>query len=283
MAWMELRYERPETVAQACALLAEMPDQAVVLAGGTDIQIKLRSGELAPSLLVDIKHIPELSAIIWERDGSLSLGSAVTMRQLYENEMVAATYPALAQGAQAVGSLQIRCRGTLGGNLCNASPCMDTAPGLLVLEGRVKLVSAKAEREIPLAQFFAGVKRTHLQPGELCTAIVVPSSSQRLQTAFAKIKRVRGHDLALVNAAAALDPESKTLCAAIGSAAPTPVMTPAIKNVSAKDADLDDVAKRLTAAAFEMIRPIDDVRASAEYRRDMTAFLCRKLVHQLLA
>jgi len=279
---METRYERPETVAAACALLAERPGKAVVLAGGTDLQIKMRSGDLQPALIVDIKHIPELAKIAWSKDGELTIGSAVTMRQLYEDEKIAATYPVLAQGAEAVGSLQVRCRATVGGNLCNASPCMDTAPGLLLLGARLRVASARGEREIPLEQFFAGVKKTNLAPGELCTAIVVPAAAQRLKTAFDKIKRVRGHDLALVNAGAAFDPEQKTLRAAIGSAAPTPVMTASLKNVSAKAADLDDVAKRLAALAVEAIRPIDDVRASAEYRRDMAALLCRRLVHQLL-
>lgn len=280
---MEMRYARPETIAKACALLAEMPDKSVVLAGGTDMQIRLRGGDFTPALLVDIKHIPEFAAITWSKNGELILGSAVTMRQIYEDEKIVATYPALAQGAEAVGSFQVRCRGTLGGNLCNASPCMDTAPGLLLLGAIMKLSSARGERELALEKFFAGVKKTNLVPGELCTAILVPAEAKRLKTAFAKIKRVRGHDLALVNAAAAYDPEAKTLRASIGSAAPTPVMTAIIKNVSTRGADLADVEKRLVEAALEAIHPIDDVRASAEYRRDMTALLCRRLVHQLLA
>jgi CO/xanthine dehydrogenase FAD-binding subunit len=275
----DMGYERPRSVAAACTLLGEMRERAVVLAGGTDLQLKLRARMIDPALIVDIKAIAELSEIVWRTSGELWIGSTVTMRQIYEDRRLAETYPGLALGAEAVGSLQIRCRATIGGNLCNASPCMDTAPGLLVLGARVKAASATGERDIPIDGFFAGVKKTLLVPGELCTAIVVPAASQRLRTAFGKVKRVRGHDLALVNAAAALDPDAGMIRAAVGSCGQTPVLTPPM----AISGGAREVGERLAAAAVEVIRPIDDVRASAEYRRDMAALLCRRLAAGLLA
>ena len=278
----DLRFEKPTSLDAACKYLAEMPDRAMVLAGGTDLQLKLRDGLVTPGIIVDIKAIPELSTIRWSKDGELQIGSAVTMRMLYEDAKLVERYPGLAKGAEALGSFQVRCRATVGGNLCNASPCMDTAPALLVLGARLRVRSAKGERDIPLETFFAGVKKTTLSPGELCTAIVVPAASQRVRTAYGKIKRVRGHDLALVNCCVGLDTGAGTLRAAIGSCAPTPVLTKPITGVDAKQADANTLGDELAAYALEVVKPIDDVRASAEYRRDMTALLCRRLVTELV-
>lgn len=279
---MDMRYEKPQTVAAACSLLAEDPAGSVVLAGGTDLQVKLRARHLAPRLVVDVKAIPELRAIRVGADGECRIGAAVTMRELYADERIVARYPALARGAEAVGSIQVRARATVGGNLCNASPCMDTAPGLLVMGAKLELATARSTRTVPLDGFFAGVKKTGLAPAELCVAVVIPAAAQRLRTAFAKVKRVNGHDLAVVNAAVAYDPVAKTMVAAIGSCAPTPVLTPPLTGVAAA-ADASALADKLAALAAEVVRPIDDVRASAEYRRDMTTHLVRSLVRELLA
>lgn len=276
----ELRYERPPSLEAAVALMNDAAGRAVVLAGGTDLQIKLRDHDLVASLIVDIKALPGIQEIHWAPSGELTLGAAVTMRQLYEDARIVTSYPALARGAEAVGSLQVRTRATLGGNLCNASPCMDTAPGLIVLGAKLRLVSAQGTRDVPAEGFFKHVKKTLREPQEICTAIVIPAAAQKLKTAFGKIKRVRGHDLALVNAAVAYDPEAGTLRAAIGSAAPTPVVTPVLSGVNPKNAV--EFGQKLAALALDVVKPIDDVRASAEYRRDMAGLLCRRLVSELL-
>ena len=275
-----LRYERPGTVAEATALLAEARGGAKVLAGGTDLMIALRTPP-APGLLVDIKHIPELSDISWTPAGDLVLGACVLVQRVAEDERIRATFPALAEGAGAVGSLQIRWRATVGGNLANASPCMDTAPPLLVLGARLLVAGPRGRRELPLPALFQGVKRTSLAPDELVTAVRVPRPAAGARSAFDKVKRVYGHDLALVNAAAAFDPAARSLVVAIGSCGITPVMPPALGGVNA-GSDPAEAGRRLAALALEHICPIDDVRASAEYRRDMTAVLCRRLAARLL-
>jgi len=279
---MDMRYEKPASVAQACALLRDTKERAVVLAGGTDLLIKLRSRELSPALVVDLKGIAELAELRLGADGELRIGATVTMRKIYEDPRIIEQYPGLAEGALAVGSLQVRNRATVVGNLCNASPCMDTAPALLLLGARLRVVSHKGEREIPLEQFFLGVKKTQLAPGEICTAVIVPAAARRIRTAFDKIKRVRGHDLALVNAAAAYDPDARTLSAAVGSCGITVLSTRPIEGVTPGEG-AEEIGRQLAAAALEVVRPIDDVRASAEYRRDMTALLCRRLTARLLA
>ncbi len=277
----ELRYEKPASAKEACALLAKAPGRARILAGGTDLVVDLASGRSTAEELIDIKNIPGVREIRWLPDGDLVIGAAVVMRQLYEDERVADTYPALAQGAEAVGSLQIRCRATVGGNLCNASPCADTAPPLLVLGAHVQVVGVDGSREIPLAELFLDVKKTALKPGEFVTAIVLPETSRSWRSAFDKIKRVRGHDLALVNAAAAFDPAEGRLRAAIGSCGATPLLLPEVSGINPGD-DPAPISRRLAESVTAHICPIDDVRATAEYRQDMASLLCRRIVTRLL-
>ncbi len=279
------RYERPTTLREAARLLAAAPG-ASVLAGGTDLLVGLRSGVARPELVVDVKRIPELGRVDWTGDGDLVVGACATLARIASDPRIAAAFPALAEGARAVGSLQVRTRATLGGNLVNASPCMDTAPPLLVLRAEVCLASAHGERRLPLEDFFRGVKATGIEPGEILTSIRIPRPARPGASGFEKIRRGLGHDLALVNAAAALDgPEApldgpETLRVAIGSCGPVPILLPP---VGLAGLDAEGAGDRVARIALERIRPIDDVRASAEYRRDMTALLCRRLAARLLA
>jgi CO/xanthine dehydrogenase FAD-binding subunit len=159
---------------------------------------------------------------------------------------------------------------------------MDTAPPLLVLDGRLRIAGPRGTREAPLADFFLGVKKTALAPDELITAVIVPKPAAGVRSAFDKIKRSYGHDLAIVNSAAAWDPTAGTLRVAIGSCAVRPALVPPLGGVR-PGADPDEIGGRLAALAGEHIQPIDDVRASAEYRREMTSVLCRRLARRLLA
>ena len=274
------RYERPDTVAEATLLLAGAHGGARILAGGTDLLLALRGDRLA-TLVVDIKRIPELGAVVWTPAGDLEIGACVPVQDVADDPRIRSVFPALAEGAEAIGSLQIRARATVAGNLSNASPCMDTAPQLVVLGGRLRIAGARGARDAPLADFFVGVKKTTLAPDELVTAVIVPAPPPGFRNAFDKIKRGHGHDLAIVNAAAAFDPGAGTLRVVLGSSAVRPAVVPALTGVSAAS-DPVRTGERLAALALEHIQPIDDVRASAEYRRDMAALLCRRLTRRLL-
>jgi CO/xanthine dehydrogenase FAD-binding subunit len=164
--------------------------------------------------------------------------------------------------------------------LTNASPCMDTAPPLLVLGAALMIAGPRGSRATPLADFFVGVKTTALGGDEIVTGLHIPKPPAGLRCGFDKIKRTWGHDLALVNAALSYDPAARAVRVAIGSCAVTPVLIPPLEGV-APDADAAGVGQRLGELALQYIRPIDDVRASAEYRRDMTALLCRRLAARL--
>lgn len=274
-------YERPTSVAEATALLAGVSGAARVLAGGTDLLVALRSGSARAQLIVDIKRIQELTEIGWTSDGDLILGACATVGRIADDRRIRDVFPALAEGASAIGSLQIRSRATVGGNLVNASPCMDTAPPLLVLQAELTIAGPGSVRLVPLVEFFRGVKQTVLAPTEIVTAVRVPRPGPGASSGFDKIKRVFGHDLALVNAAAAFDPASRLLQVAIGSCGITPVLVPPLGGVD-PSSDPAEIGERLAEHALDQICPIDDVRASAEYRRDMAAALCRRLVLRLL-
>lgn len=276
------RYERPLTTEAAVDLLSTTSGTAAVLAGGTDLVADIRLGRNV-DLLVDIKKIPEMSYFGWTPDGALVIGACVTVQQVAENAAVRQRYPVLASAAEHLGSYQVRCRATIAGNLGNASPCADVAPALLVLQARVRIASRDGRREVPLHGFIRNVKQTALAQGEIITAVVVPSQPASLHSAFQKIKRIRGHDLALVNAAGAFDSATRELRLAIGSAACTPVLVEDLDGICPPGAGADEVGEHLAEKALAAIRPIDDVRASAEYRNDMTALLCRRLAHALMS
>ncbi len=280
---MDFRFEKPATIEEATALLAEKPGPVKVLAGGTDLLVALRAGTSEPALVVDIKAIPALLEIRWTPEGDLRIGAAVEVQRIHEDARIAQIYPALSDGTGAIGSLQIRCRATIGGNIANASPCMDTAPPLLVLGARVEAMGPGGKREIPLDSFFVGVKETALRPDEMLTAIIVPRSAAGTRSAFEKVKRVWGHDLALVNAAGAFDPSTHTIRVAIGSCGVTPILLPPLTGIDPGRSDGHETGRLLAESAIRTICPIDDVRASAEYRRDMAALLCRRLAAVLLA
>jgi CO/xanthine dehydrogenase FAD-binding subunit len=271
-------YERPTTIETATALLAEATASRV-LAGGTDLLVAVRSGAVKPELVVDIKGIGGLATTAWTTEGDLLLGACVTLEQIATDRSIAEEFPALSQAAASVGSVQVRSRATIGGNLANASPCMDTAPALLVLGASVAVASPSGERIVPLQAFVTGVKKTALRPGEIVTSVRVPRPPVGMRSGFDKVKRGNGHDLALVNVAMALDAVVGTLRTAIGACAPTPVLLPPLELAGLSRGELSE---RLVELAMDHISPISDVRASAEYRADMAAVLCARLVARLV-
>ena len=219
----QFRYERPTDLAAAIALLAENGPSARVLAGGTDLIIRLRDRTYEPSVVVDVKRIPELAPGIDELDHGLRITAGTTMTQLIEHAAVQRHFPALAEAARFVGSVQIRNRATLAGNQCNASPAADTAPPLLIYDARLLIVGPAGEREVALDDFFVRSGVTTLARGELVTAITLPWSSGRRGSAFQRRTRRRGHDLASVTLALSID-DAGGARLAYGSLGPRPLV-----------------------------------------------------------
>lgn len=264
-------YEKPESTAAIVARLAEAGGGARLLAGGTDLLGQIRSRLVKPRVVIDLKGARELAELGTEKDG-LTIGAAVILNRLLEDRTVSeGPYRALSQAVSELASYNIRNRATLVGNVTNASPCADSVPPLVVLAARAEIAGPSGTRELPVQELISGVRETRLGPGELVTRIHVPAPAPGSWSGFLKRKRVRGHDLALANVALLRDPERKRLRMSVGSCNPVPVLI-----------DLDAMfarpeVERAVALALENVRPIDDVRASIEYRREMVAVMVRRL------
>lgn len=239
-----------------------------ILAGGTDLLVDIRAGKLPIDTLVDIKKIPEFRAISFSPKEGLSIGAAVTCSELIGDPMVQRKYPLLVNAASRIGSLQLRNRATIAGNLCTASPCSDMGCSLLACGASLEIISAGGNRTVKLKDFFTGVKKTALQEQEVVLRILVPVESADAEWGMEKLKRIKGHDLAL--ASVAMIKTAKTLRIGVGSCAPTSVVLKDLPpGVSVKDA---------CAEALKVIKPIDDLRASKEFRTFIVQVMISRLI-----
>lgn len=216
-------YARPNTLEEAVALLATWGSEARVLAGGTDLIIDMRDRSRTPALVVDIKRIPELAGSITRRGPKLRISAGTTMSQVLADDEVQAAFPALAEAASIIGSIQIRNRATLAGNQCNASPAADTAPPLLVFGARLVVAGPEGERTMALDDFFVRAGVTRLAPAELVTALELPLPDEVIGSAFTRRTRRRGHDLASVTLAVAVS-RAGAVRLAFGSLGPRPIV-----------------------------------------------------------
>lgn len=273
-------YVRAGSIKEGCGLLAAHNGSAVALAGGTDLLVNIRNGVRSPDLLVDFKDVAKMSQLVADETTGVKIGACVPLNVIADNRVINKHYRALAEAARSVGSYQVRNRATLGGNIANASPAADTAPALLVLDASVNIAGKDGTRKTPIRELFTGVKKTSLRTGEVITDITLPEAGPRPRSVFIKKQRVKGHDLAIINMAGYYDPDTGLLRLAIGSCAVTPILLPEI-NLSG-DEPIDELVKRLNDIAQEVISPIDDIRASAEYRRGLVPVLLHDLLSTLL-
>jgi carbon-monoxide dehydrogenase medium subunit len=266
-------YERPNTVAEAVGLLEAQGSDARVLAGGTDLIIRLRDGSVQPSLVVDIKHISELRPDIAFRDGMVSISAGTTMTDVAADERMRRRFPALVEAAEVVGSVQIRNRATLAGNVCNASPAADTAPPLLVYGAVVVIAGPGGERRLLLDDFFVRSGQTTLARGELVTAIELPVPVRNVGATHVRRTRRRGHDLASVTLCCSVD-DARVTRIAYGSVGPRPVLvvdgSGLLGDPDAPETEKAAVFERLFAAASPSP---GSMRASPQYRLAMLRVL----------
>ncbi len=262
-------YERPTRLVDAVEILAERGSDARLLAGGTDLIIRLRDGTVRPRLVVDLKRIVELDADIRDDGDHLTIGARTVMTDIAADERIRLEYQALAEAASVVGSVQIRNRATLAGNVCNASPAADTAPALLVYGARVVVTGGAGTRRIPIDQFFVRSGVTTLARDELVTAIELPRPASRRGSVHVRRTRRRGHDLASVTLACAVAADGVTRLA-FGSVGPRPVLVADETGLLADPAAPDRAKVQRLATLFVAASPsARSMRASPEYRLAM--------------
>lgn len=266
-------YARPETLAEAIALLDAHGPEARLLAGGTDLVIRLRDGTLRPAIVIDLKRVAELDPAIRETGGRLVLGATTVMTDIAADPRVRRHFIALAEAAAVVGSVQIRNRATLAGNICNASPAADTAPSLLVYGADVVAAGPSGSRRIPISELFVRSGVTTLERGEVVTAIELPLPARRIGAVHVRRTRRRGHDLASVTMTVAVDEEGLTRLA-YGSVGPRPMLvvdeSGVLADPAAPDAAKAAIFERMFADASPSPR---SMRAGPEYRLAMLRVL----------
>ena len=268
----------PQTTQELLVMLSDPSTR--LIAGGTDLIPRLRrSPDPSVKILIDMSRLHELS-FIRQREDQIEIGALTTHSTLLSSPLLRQSTPALLQACASIGAPQTRARGTLGGNLANASPAADTAAPLLALNAQVVLCSVNGERVLPLTAFFKAAGKTHLQPGEFIHSIRVPLPRAKWGSSFIKLGRRSGMAIAVASAAVymELDNPGRIQCvrAALGSVASTPVRVLHAEAVLLGKTPSPDLFSQSAQAVPADISPIDDVRASAAYRRHCAQILFQR-------
>ena len=248
---------------------------AAILCGGTDLLVKMRSGLATPKRLLDISDLAALRSIRYEGD-VLVVGAATPETEVLEHPNVEARLPLLATALKTLGSLQIRNRASIGGNLVNASPAADSAIALLVYDATVEIVGSEGARTLPVSEFFVGPGRTVLAPAEYIRAIRVPIPEKPMTAFFHKVGKRRALTISIASVGALLRVDGDTIREArfaAGSVAPTPLRLTELEAFLEGRTLSDALVDEARALAARSVSPIDDVRATAAYRRTVVGDL----------
>ncbi len=276
-------YLAPTSLEEAVTILEGNPG-ILPLAGGTDLLVQIKERQRPVRAVMSLKRIQEVHECT--NNGLLSIGSAVTVGRIARDPRVQQAFTALAAAAGLIGSAQIQNMATVGGNICNASPSADTAPALLVLDAVAVIASARGERTLLLEEFFLGPGRTALQPAEFLKSIQVPVLEARSGSFYYRHTPRARMDIAVVGVAAmlTLDGNGRITKAriALGAVAPTPLRAYKAETDLIGETPSEDLFNHAAHVAMDAAAPIDDLRASAEYRRHLVQVLTKRALHQAL-
>jgi carbon-monoxide dehydrogenase medium subunit len=273
-------YYQPATLQEASRLLKENGAGGRFLAGGTDLVIAMKEKGLLPKYIVDLKRLPGLAGIRENSDGSISLGALTTLHEIETSALIKKKYPFLAQSAAEVGSIQIRNRATIGGNLANASPSADTSPALMALGATATIAGAGGERKIAVEEFFKGPGQNAMNPDEILTEITIPKTGASLVGEYIKFSPREMMDLAYVGVAAVYNVASDKKCTEVrivlGAVAPTPIRAKRAEAALEGQMLSETLAEKVGQIASDEAKPISDVRSSADYRRAMVGTMTKR-------
>ncbi len=273
-----IRYDAPRTIPEAVRLIGSTPG-ASVIAGGTDLLVQFRAGARQPTAFIDIKRIPELVAIRIDQAGLL-LGAATAAVDITGHPELTRLWPGIAEAVALIGSTQIQGRGTVGGNLCNASPAADTPCAFIVNRGECLIAGPRGERTVAVERFTTAPGRNVLEPGELLVALRVPRPAAHASDAYLRLTPRTEMDIAVVGAAASVTLDDNGVCRAcriaLAAVGPTPIVVEAAGQALVGTTGDEAALDRLAAAASAAARPIDDKRGTIAYRRKVAGVLARR-------
>lgn len=281
----EFDYLKPKTLDEALSLLAQYQGKAKLIAGGTDLipQLKGRLVKL-PQYIIDLKDISNLDYISYDEAKGLTIGALTTIKAVVDSSVIRDRFSVLSQAAENMASPQVRNRGTIVGNICNAVPSADSAPALLVLEARLRLVGPKSERMVDIGDFFTGPNQTALD-GEILVDIQIPTPPPKNKGVYLKLSPRKAMDLAIVGVAVLVVPDNgkcQDVRIALEAVAPTPLRAKKAEAILKGQAFEDKLIEKAAQVAASEAKPIDDHRASAEYRRDMVEVLVKRAIKQAI-
>jgi CO/xanthine dehydrogenase FAD-binding subunit len=282
----DIRYEMPTTAEAAVALLAASTGPAKVLSGGTDLLIQMRSGQHQPALLIDVKQIAEMTSINAE-NGGYRIGAAVACMRLTEDAAFAQTWPGVIDGVNLVGSVQVRGRATVGGNVCNASPAADSVPALIAAGAIANIMGPAGRRAVPVELIAAGPGKTSLAKDEIVTSFVLPQRAPRSGDAYLRFTPRSEMDIAVVGVGINLTLDAAGVCTharvSLGAVAERALLVPSAA-AALIGTTVDAVAlERLAAAASAAAQPIDDKRGTKAFRIKVSGVLAKRAATIALA
>ena len=273
-----MRYESPMTTKEAAALLAGEKGSAHVLAGGTDLMVRLRMDMIEPDLMVDIKRIPAMQEIKKTASG-FKIGAAVSGAELSENKALVKAWPGVVEATNLIGSDQIQSRATMVGNLCNASPAADSVPAMVAAGAKAVVVGPSKRRTVAVEQIVTGPGSTSLARGEVIESITLPKGAANTGDAYLRFIPRTEMDIAVVGAGICLTLSRgviKSAKVALGAVAPTVVVVPAAAKAIIGTKLDDEALEKLAAACSAACNPIDDKRGTVEYRTRVAGVLARR-------
>ena len=274
-----MRYEAPDSLEGAVALLAAAQGDARVLAGGTDLLVQMRADVLDPELIVDIKKIKETRAVTEEK-GGWRIGAAVTGAELKEHARLKKAWPGVVEAANLIGSTQVQGRATLGGNLCNGSPAADSVPALIAAGAVATLVGPKGKRDLPVEDVMLGPRKLALGKGEIVASFLLPPRPARSSDAYLRFIPRTEMDIAVVGAAVSLTVDGAGLVTAarvsLGAVAARVLLVAAAAQAIVGSRLDAPAQERLESAARAACRPIDDKRGTVEFRTQVAGVLARR-------
>ena len=282
----DFEYFAPKTVKEALTLLSQYGGESKVIAGGQSLLILMRQGLVTPKYLIDIKGIPSLDYISFDREEGLRIGSLCTHRTIEKSPVIRDKFSVLANMELKLASVQTRNWGTIGGNLCHSDPAGDPAPVLIALDGKLKIASFCRERTIAAEEFSTDYLETVLDDDELLTEIQVPNPLPHTGTAYSKFTKREG-DMAIVGVAVSITLSSTNgTCnnarIALGVVGPVPMRAKRAEKMLVGKQIEHDLLEQAAQLAAEEAKPVSDIHASAEYRRELVKVLVKRVARQAL-